>query len=146
MLDQYETEWEDKCRAQTAHQREMDQLRNANRHLSQQVKSLEGSLATMNKEHVELVKELVLAKIAKEDMENELVRYKALYAELAHAHAPDVLARLSKNPSEERLSVTLGGGGGGGGGSAAGGGSGYGAGAFGAGPLGSRRGSARLSP
>ncbi|KAL1405949.1 GTPase-activating protein [Vanrija albida] len=83
MLDQYESEWEEKLRAQNAHVREVEQLRQANRHLSQHVKSLEGSLATMNNEHVELVRQLVLAKIAKEDMENELVRYKSLYAQLA---------------------------------------------------------------
>lgn len=37
MLDHYEAEWEEKCRAQTEHTRELDQLRSANRHLSSQV-------------------------------------------------------------------------------------------------------------
>lgn len=37
----------------------------------------------MNQEHVELVRQLVLAKIAKEDMENELVKYKSMCARLS---------------------------------------------------------------
>lgn len=44
MLDQYEAEWNEKCRMQTEHARqleayarEMEQLRGANRHLSSQV-------------------------------------------------------------------------------------------------------------
>lgn len=83
MLDQYESEWNEKCREQDAHSRELDTLRNANRHLSQQVNSLEASLATMNNEHVELVRQLVMAKIAKEDMETELVKYKSMCAQLS---------------------------------------------------------------
>jgi hypothetical protein len=115
MLDQYESEWEEKLRAQNAHVREVEQLRQANRHLSQHVvaqdlqcrdlcshhsKSLEGSLATMNNEHVELVRQLVLAKIAKEDMENELVRYKSLYAQLAGTRED---GDLGSNPSVTSL-------------------------------------------
>ncbi|BEI93481.1 uncharacterized protein CcaverHIS019_0511090 [Cutaneotrichosporon cavernicola] len=97
MLDQYESEWNEKCRIQTEHlrqlegyARETEQLRGANRHLSSQVKNLEGSLATMNQEHVELVRQLVLAKIAKEDMETELVKYKAMCAALAQGREEDV--------------------------------------------------------
>jgi len=37
----------------------------------------------MNQEHVEIVRQLVLAKIAKEDMENELVKYKSMCARLS---------------------------------------------------------------
>lgn len=44
MLDQYEAEWNEKCRIQNAHvrqleahARETEQLRGANRHLSSQV-------------------------------------------------------------------------------------------------------------
>lgn len=44
MLDQYEAEWNEKCRLQTvhirqleAHARETEQLRGANRHLSSQM-------------------------------------------------------------------------------------------------------------
>ncbi|KLT43741.1 RabGAP/TBC [Cutaneotrichosporon oleaginosum] len=97
MLDQYESEWNEKCRIQTEHvrqleayARETEQLRGANRHLSSQVKSLEASIATMNQEHVELVRQLVLAKIAKEDMETELVKYKAMCAALAQGREDDV--------------------------------------------------------
>lgn len=41
-------------------------------------KQLESSLATMDHEHVELVRQLVMNKIEKEEIENELVRYKML--------------------------------------------------------------------
>lgn len=105
MLDQYESEWHEKCRAQSAHSRELEQLRNAKRHLSQQVKSLEGSLATMNTEHVELVRQLVLAKIAKEDMETELVRYKSMCAQLAQAREEDVA--LPRKGSAVSISASL---------------------------------------
>lgn len=37
-----------------------------------------------NQEHVEVVRQLVMCKIEKEETENELVRYKMMYAELAH--------------------------------------------------------------
>jgi len=37
MLDSYESEYEEKCRAQNRHALELDQLRNANRNLSAQV-------------------------------------------------------------------------------------------------------------
>ncbi|WVR03543.1 hypothetical protein IAU60_000535 [Kwoniella sp. DSM 27419] len=85
MLDSYASEWEEQQRSQHRHAAEVDQLRNANRNLSSQVKQLESSLATMNQEHVDLVRQLVMSKIEKEETENELVRYKMLYAELAHA-------------------------------------------------------------
>ncbi|KAK4688869.1 ecotropic viral integration site 5 protein, partial [Tremellales sp. Uapishka_1] len=97
MLDSYQSEWDELCRSQNKHALEVDQLRNANRNLSFQVKNLEASFATMNQEHVELVRQLVMSKIEKEETENELVRYKMLYAELAHAQqdAMSTHSRLS---------------------------------------------------
>ncbi|OCF45157.1 hypothetical protein I317_00959 [Kwoniella heveanensis CBS 569] len=95
MLDSYASEWEEQLRSQNRHALEVDQLRNANRNLSAQVKQLEASLATMNQEHVELVRQLVMSKIEKEETENELVRYKMLYAELAHAQQ-DALSNHSR--------------------------------------------------
>lgn len=96
-LDSYEGEYNDKMRDQNAHALELDMLRNANRNLSSQVKQLEASLATSNQEHVELVRQLVMVKIEKEETEAELVRYKMLYAELAHAQqdAMSVHSRFS---------------------------------------------------
>ncbi|WVO18389.1 hypothetical protein L204_106105 [Cryptococcus depauperatus] len=97
MLDAYASEWEEQLRNETRHAAQIDQLRNVNRNLSGQVKQLESSLAAMNQEHVELVRQLVMSKIEKEEAENELVRYKLLYAELAHAQqdALSVHSRLS---------------------------------------------------
>ncbi|KAK8845526.1 hypothetical protein IAR55_006241 [Kwoniella newhampshirensis] len=95
MLDSYASEWEEQCRSQNRHALEVDQLRNANRNLSSQVNQLEASLATMNQEHVELVRQLVMCKIEKEETENELVRYKMLYAEMAHAQQ-DALSTHSR--------------------------------------------------
>jgi len=37
MLDSYESEWEDQCRNENKHALELDQLRGANRNLSNQV-------------------------------------------------------------------------------------------------------------
>nr|XP_031863524.1 uncharacterized protein CI109_000774 [Kwoniella shandongensis]KAA5530596.1 hypothetical protein CI109_000774 [Kwoniella shandongensis] len=110
MLDSYASEWEEQCRSQNRHALEVDQLRNANRNLSSQVNQLEASLATMNQEHVELVRQLVMCKIEKEETENELVRYKMLYAEMAHAQqdALSTHSRLSGGslgPSSNRPSL-----------------------------------------
>ena len=41
-------------------------------------KNLESSLAQLNTEHCELVKQLVMVKLEKEEMESELVKYKML--------------------------------------------------------------------
>ncbi|WVQ80260.1 hypothetical protein IAT38_002365 [Cryptococcus sp. DSM 104549] len=97
MLDAYAAEWDEQCRNQNRHALEVDQLRNVNRNLSSQVKQLEASLASMNQEHVDIVRQLVMCKIEKEETENELVRYKMLYAELAHAQqdAMSITSRLS---------------------------------------------------
>ncbi|AAW46271.1 hypothetical protein CNBK2500 [Cryptococcus deneoformans B-3501A] len=108
MLDAYASEWEERCRDQNRHAIELDQLRNANRNLSSQVKQLEASLAAINQEHVELVRRLVMSNIEKEEMENELVRYKMLYAELAHAQqeALSVHSRLSSSSTADTLKST----------------------------------------
>ncbi|EIW67913.1 hypothetical protein TREMEDRAFT_33160 [Tremella mesenterica DSM 1558] len=97
MLDSYEAEYNERLRSLNAHALELDMLRNANRNLSSQVKQLEVSLASSNQEHVELVRQLVMCKIEKEETESELVRYKMLYAELAHQQqdAMSVHSRLS---------------------------------------------------
>ncbi|KZO98865.1 RabGAP/TBC, partial [Calocera viscosa TUFC12733] len=81
MLDTYAAEYEDLVRQQNKHLVEMDTLRNVNRHLSSQVKKLESSLAQLNTEHCDLVKQFVMVKLEKEEMESELVKYKMLYAE-----------------------------------------------------------------
>jgi len=84
MLDTYAHEYEDLVRTRDSHLMEMDALRNTNRHLSAQVKSMESTLAQLNTEHCEIVKELVMQRIKNEEMESELVRYKLLYAEVMH--------------------------------------------------------------
>ncbi|KAF8313102.1 RabGAP/TBC [Clavulina sp. PMI_390] len=78
-LDNYASEWEELRRQQTAHTTEMDNLRQSNRALQAQVKELQQALAQMNEDHVEIVKQLVMAKVEKEDMETELVKYKVLW-------------------------------------------------------------------
>ncbi|KAF8507745.1 RabGAP/TBC [Gautieria morchelliformis] len=84
MLDAYAREYQDAVREREAHAVEMDSLRNANRHLTAQVKSLEDSLAQLNTEHCDIVKQLVMARLENEETEGELVRYKLLYADLMH--------------------------------------------------------------
>ncbi|KAJ1304809.1 hypothetical protein OPQ81_005944 [Rhizoctonia solani] len=89
MLDSYTGEYQAKIKAENAHQEEMDALRTINRNLSQHVKQLEASLAQINSEHCALVKQLVMNKIEKEELEGELVKFKILYAELMHQKEDD---------------------------------------------------------
>ncbi|KAG8905518.1 GTPase-activating protein [Tulasnella sp. 403] len=84
MLDTYSNEWNELKRVQNAHAIELDNLRTTNRNLTAQVRELESALASLNKEHCEMVKQLVMGKIEREEVESELVRYKLLYAEVMH--------------------------------------------------------------
>ncbi|KAI9059232.1 RabGAP/TBC [Trametes sanguinea] len=84
MLDSYAHEYEELVRARDAHKIEVDTLKNANRQLAAQVKSLEENLAQLNTEHCQVLNELVMARLRHEELESELVRYKLLYAEAMH--------------------------------------------------------------
>ncbi|KAJ3966160.1 rab-GTPase-TBC domain-containing protein [Lentinula raphanica] len=84
MLDSYSHEYEEMVREKNKHTAEVDELRSSNRALSAQVKRLEANFAQLNVEHVELLNELVKARLRNEEMEGELVRYKLLYAEAMH--------------------------------------------------------------
>ncbi|KAI0326600.1 RabGAP/TBC [Cubamyces sp. BRFM 1775] len=84
MLDSYAHEYEELVRARDAHKIEVDGLRSANRQLAAQVKALEENMAQLNKEHCEVLNELVRARLRHEELESELVRYKLLYAEAMH--------------------------------------------------------------
>ncbi|KAI0656663.1 rab-GTPase-TBC domain-containing protein, partial [Cubamyces menziesii] len=84
MLDSYAHEYEELVRARDAHKIEVDGLRSANRQLTAQVKVLEENMAQLNKEHCEVLNELVRARLRHEELESELVRYKLLYAEAMH--------------------------------------------------------------
>ena len=52
-----------------------------NRNLRLKVQSLEEQLQHVSAEHVDLVKRVVLEKLSQEEMAEELVRYKVMYAE-----------------------------------------------------------------
>lgn len=80
-LDGYAAEFEEQVKAANAHRREVEALRLVNRNLAARVASLEEQLQQNQTEHVDLVKDAVMSKIAKEEMEEELIRYKMLYAE-----------------------------------------------------------------
>ncbi|KAJ1579384.1 hypothetical protein NDA11_005253 [Ustilago hordei] len=81
LLDTYAGEFDVQVRAANAHRREVEALRLVNRNLASRVKALEEQLNSVNAEHVEMVKDVVMAKIAKEEMAEELVKYKMMYAE-----------------------------------------------------------------
>lgn len=81
ILDTYAGEFDVQVRAANAHRREVEALRLVNRNLASRVKALEEQLNSVNAEHVEMVKDVVMAKIAKEEMAEELVKYKMMYAE-----------------------------------------------------------------
>ncbi|KAK0195593.1 rab-GTPase-TBC domain-containing protein [Armillaria mellea] len=83
-LDTYGHEYDDIMREANKHKVEMDELRTANRSLSAKVKTLEADFAQLSTEHVELLNELVKARLRNEETEGELVRYKLLYAEAMH--------------------------------------------------------------
>ncbi|KAK0212657.1 rab-GTPase-TBC domain-containing protein [Desarmillaria ectypa] len=83
-LDTYGHEYDDIMREANKHKVEMDELRTVNRNLSAKVKSLEADFAQLSTEHVELLNELVKARLQNEETESELVRYKLLYAEAMH--------------------------------------------------------------
>jgi len=62
---------------------------------------LEASLAELNQEHVDVLNELVRARLQNEEFEGELVRYKLLYAEAVHK-TEDAMSsshRVSSTPS-----------------------------------------------
>ncbi|PWN49932.1 RabGAP/TBC [Violaceomyces palustris] len=104
MLDTYASEFDEQIRAANAHRREVDALRLVNRNLAAKVKSLEEQLGAVNAEHVDLVKQVVMAKIAKEEMAEELVRYKVMYAEAVLQADQELSARCSVNRSSSATS------------------------------------------
>jgi hypothetical protein len=83
MLDSYANDFAEQVRLATAHRREVEELKIDNRALQIRVKSLEEQLGSLQQEHVDLVKNVVMAKLAKEEMAEELMRYKMMYAEAA---------------------------------------------------------------
>ncbi|TRM69972.1 rab-GTPase-TBC domain-containing protein [Schizophyllum amplum] len=84
MLDSYAHEYEEMLRETNKDAIEKDELRSTNRMLAAKVKDLENNLAQLNTEHVEILNELVKQRLRNEEMEEQLVRYKLLYAEAMH--------------------------------------------------------------
>lgn len=84
MLDAYAYEYHDFMRKREAHAIEVDNLRNANRALTAKVKELDASLAQLSAEHIDVLNQLVMSRLRNEEIEEELVRYKLLYAEAMH--------------------------------------------------------------
>ncbi|KAF8444618.1 rab-GTPase-TBC domain-containing protein [Boletus edulis BED1] len=84
MLDAYAHEYADLVRAREAHAIEVDTLRNVNRALAAKVKELDASFAQLNADHVDILNQFVMARLRNEEIEEELVRYKLLYAEAMH--------------------------------------------------------------
>lgn len=89
MLDGYAAEFEEQVKAANAHRREVEALRLVNRNLASRVASLEEQLQQINAEHVDLVKEAVMSKIAKEEMEEELVSSRAATLQRAAASSTE---------------------------------------------------------
>lgn len=59
-------------------------MRRANAQLSAQVRGLESSLSQINIEHCELVRQVVMAKIEREELEDELVKCELVRCRVAH--------------------------------------------------------------
>ncbi|KAI5889410.1 RabGAP/TBC [Schizophyllum commune H4-8] len=84
MLDNYAHEYEELMRETHKNALEKDELRNTNRVLAAKVKELEENLSQISTEHIEILNELVKQRLRNEEMEEQLVRYKLLYAEAMH--------------------------------------------------------------
>ena len=80
-LDSYANEFYEQAKAASERQLESDALRLMNRNLRLRVQSLEEQLNHLSNEHVDLVKRVVTEKLSQEEMAEELVRYKVMYAE-----------------------------------------------------------------
>lgn len=80
-LDAFASEFYEQVHTTSDSQIEMDTLRLVNRNLRVKVQALEEQLNHLNAEHVDLVKRVVTAKLLQEEMAEELVRYKVMYAE-----------------------------------------------------------------
>lgn len=104
MLDAYTHEYNEMIREREAHALELDALRNTNRALSAQVNTLEANLASLNTEHVEILNQLVMARLQNEELEGELVRYKLLYAEAVHKTEDAMSSHRLSSPASRRES------------------------------------------
>ncbi|KAG1777720.1 rab-GTPase-TBC domain-containing protein [Suillus placidus] len=102
MLDAYSHEYEDLVRTRDAHAIEIDTLRNNNRSLSAQVKELDTNMAQLNAEHVEILNQLVMARLRNEELEEELVKYKLLYAEAMHEKQDSLSSHRLSSPLASR--------------------------------------------
>lgn len=72
MLDAHASDFAEQVKVATAHRREVEMLKMDNRALQSRVKDLEGQLGSLQQEHVDLVKNVVMAKLAKEEMAEEV--------------------------------------------------------------------------
>jgi hypothetical protein len=63
LLDSFRSEYDSICAEKNAHRVEVEGLRHINSQLSVQVRKLEATLAQVNQEHCELVKQVVMAKL-----------------------------------------------------------------------------------
>lgn len=80
-LDTFANEFFDQAKSANERTIEMDALRMVNRNLRLKVQSLEEELNQVSSEHVDLIKRVVMSKLSQEEMAEELVRYKVMYAE-----------------------------------------------------------------
>jgi L-lysine 2,3-aminomutase len=67
LLDAFRSEYESICAEKNAHKAEVEGLRHINAQLSMQVRKLEATLAQVNEEHCDLVKQVVMAKLERYD-------------------------------------------------------------------------------
>jgi hypothetical protein len=72
MLDSYASDFAEQVKIATAHRREVESLKIQNKNLQAKVKNLEDQLGAVQQEHVDLVKSVVMTKLAKEEMADEV--------------------------------------------------------------------------
>lgn len=85
-LDKYAAEWQVEQSIRMTPLREAEELRRSTWSLAAQVLDKEQDVASLQATHVELMKEVVASILAKEEVAEELVHYKTLYAHACLAH------------------------------------------------------------
>ncbi|KAK9321932.1 rab-GTPase-TBC domain-containing protein [Lipomyces orientalis] len=98
-LKKYEAEYIELHRAEVERMEEVENLRTLNGQLTLQIKRLENSLATLNREHIEVANEMVQGKVEIEKLKDENTDLKAENEDLKTKHA-ELQERIEALPAE----------------------------------------------
>ncbi|KAJ8102595.1 rab-GTPase-TBC domain-containing protein [Lipomyces tetrasporus] len=103
-LKKYEAEYIELHRAEVERMEEIENLRTLNGQLTLQIKRLENSLATLNREHIEVANEMVQGKVEIEKLKDENTDLKAENEDLKTKHA-ELQERIETLPAEVEAQI-----------------------------------------